>query len=216
MQLPVERYLDQVSQWPTSGKHIMAAYDEQYVVVYQAFSAEIAGYAEQYGLFDGAPGYSMDRMTWLKPNFLWMMHRSGWGTKPNQEHILAIYLDRVGFDAILRKAVHSSFVPGLYSSKESWKTMVESSWVRLQWDPDYSPSDRRLDRRAIQIGLRGKSMRYFATGGWIKEIEDITDFVREQRANNLSPYDNLLLPRERVYPIYSLETARWLQVSPAP
>jgi len=26
----------------------------------------------------------MNRMTWIKPNFLWMMYRSGWASKKNQ------------------------------------------------------------------------------------------------------------------------------------
>ena len=29
-------------------------------------------------------------MSWIKTSFLWMMHRSGWGTKENQERILQI------------------------------------------------------------------------------------------------------------------------------
>ncbi|WP_422570328.1 DUF4291 family protein, partial [Erwinia billingiae] len=29
-------------------------------------------------------------MTWIKPSFLWMMYRSGWGMKdPGQKRILA-------------------------------------------------------------------------------------------------------------------------------
>ena len=213
MPLITAPYLEQKSIWPQSGNHIMAHYDEETVVVYQAFNAQIADYAAANDLFDGAPGYSLNRMTWFKPNFLWMMHRSGWASKPGQERILAIYMDRVGFDAILRKAVHSHYVPELYKSEDSWRSMVASSWVRLQWDPDYNPADGRLERRAIQIGLRGKSMRHFANGGWIHHIEDITPFVIEQRMNRQKPYKHLLLPHERVYPIYSEETAYWLGVN---
>jgi hypothetical protein len=213
MSLITEPYNEQVKRWPRDGNHIMAHYDEETVVVYQAFSPEIADYAATYDLFDGAPGYSLDRMTWVKPNFLWMMHRSGWATKPGQEHILAIFLDRVGFDAILRKAVHAQYQPDLYTSEDSWRSMVSSSWVRLQWDPDYTPDDECLLRRAIQLGLRGKSMRHFANGGWIHHIEDVTDFVRAQHENRQRPYNNLLIPREHVYSIYSDETAHWLGVN---
>ena len=39
------------------------------------------------GYFGGA--FSLDRMSWIKPNFLWMMFRSGWGTKEGQEVTLA-------------------------------------------------------------------------------------------------------------------------------
>ncbi len=40
----------------------------------------------------------MNRMTWIKPNFLWMMYRSGWAVKKNQERILAIKLTKKGFE----------------------------------------------------------------------------------------------------------------------
>ena len=38
-------------------------------------------------------------MTWIKPSFLWMMYRAGWGYKDdNQRRILAIDLDRADFE----------------------------------------------------------------------------------------------------------------------
>ena len=55
------------------------------VVVYQAFNPEIAQYAVQNQHF-GGPAYNFNRMSWIKTNFLWMMYRSGWATKKNQEH----------------------------------------------------------------------------------------------------------------------------------
>ena len=60
----------------------------------------------KYSTFCLCPGpvYSFTRMTWVKTNFLWMMYRSGWGRKRNQERTLAIYLTREGFDTILRGA----------------------------------------------------------------------------------------------------------------
>ena len=35
--------------------------------------------------------FNINRMTWIKPSFLWMMYRSNWGTKKNQECILDKY-----------------------------------------------------------------------------------------------------------------------------
>ena len=82
--------------------------------------------------------FKLSRMSWIKPNFLWMMYRSGWGTKPGQEVTLAVRLRRSAFEEILRGAVHSNFVAEVYSSPESWGAAAAESEVRLQWDPDHN------------------------------------------------------------------------------
>jgi Domain of unknown function (DUF4291) len=79
-------------------------------------------------------------MSWIKPNFLWMMYRSGWGTKPGQEVVLAIWLKRTAFDAILAEAVHSTYTEAVYGSQQQWKQAGQNPSVRLQWDPDHDPS----------------------------------------------------------------------------
>jgi hypothetical protein len=58
-------------------------------------------------------------MTWIKPSFLWMAYRSGWGTKPGQERVLAIKIKRSGFEWAL---MHSSLSHG-ESRRE--KTMIK-------------------------------------------------------------------------------------------
>eukprot|EP00029_Vermamoeba_vermiformis_P012521 TRINITY_DN7351_c0_g1_i1.p1 TRINITY_DN7351_c0_g1~~TRINITY_DN7351_c0_g1_i1.p1 ORF type:complete len:168 (-),score=0.65 TRINITY_DN7351_c0_g1_i1:298-801(-) len=78
--LETEKYEDQLKIWPEEGRHILAHYDEDTVVVYQAFKPNIAKYAVENQKF-GGPNYSETRMTWIKTNFLWMMFRSGWGSK---------------------------------------------------------------------------------------------------------------------------------------
>jgi hypothetical protein len=86
--------------------------------------------------------------------------------------------------------------------------------VRLQWDPDYTPNDRRVGRRAIQLGLQGETAATYAQGGWIVHIEDITAFVHEQHARKgLSAYESLHLPRERIYSVSNPSLAQKLQLS---
>jgi len=51
--------------------------------------------------------FSYSRMSWVKPNFLWMMYRSGWGIKDNQEVTLALRISRAFFDSLLADAVPS-------------------------------------------------------------------------------------------------------------
>ncbi len=213
MRLVTEPYLDQKARWPASGRHILAQFDAESVVVYQAYRPEIGHFAARNGCFGGE--FSMGRMSWIKPNFLWMMYRSGWGTKQDQEVTLAVRLRRTAFDEILRLAAHSSFVPEVYGSEASWKRALAGSDVRLQWDPDHGPSGAPVERRAIQLGLRGEVLARYAET-WPLEIEDISDFVSEQRANAKSPHNLLVTPREAVYPVADVEVAARLGVSGAP
>ena len=104
--LKTEKYKEQLKRWPREGKHILAQYDDETIIVYQAFRKEIAEYADKNGKF-GGPLYSFSRMTWIKTNFLWMMYRSGWAEKNQQERILAIRLSIDGFLEILRASFDS-------------------------------------------------------------------------------------------------------------
>jgi hypothetical protein len=153
----------------------------------------------KWGYFGGE--FSLSRMSWIKPNFLWMMYRSGWGSKEGQEVTLAVRLQRAAFDSILAQAVHSIFVPVVYGSEAAWKEAVERSSVRLQWDPDHDPPGAAVERRAIQLGLRGDVLARYAKD-WIIDIEDISDFVRQQREHTRpAMYAQLITPREMVYPV---------------
>lgn len=75
--LPTESYRDQAAIWPKAGRHVLARFDADTVVVYQAYRPAIGRYAVEHGHFGG--DFSFSRMSWVKPNFLWMMFRSGWG-----------------------------------------------------------------------------------------------------------------------------------------
>jgi hypothetical protein len=189
-------YLSQSSRWPASGKHILAQFDQESILVYQAFRPSIASFAVSHQRFGGDFSYS--RMSWIKPNFLWMMYRCGWASKPDQERVLAVRLHRQFFDELLRVAVPSSYRAGSSQSREAWQQAVADSDVRLQWDPDHDPSGRPLERRAIQLGLRGEVLRRYGSEALIS-IEDITPFVVEQRAHALSSFLHLITPLEAVY-----------------
>ena len=199
MKLSVEPYLAQKAIWPREGQHVLAQFDDESVVVYQAYRVGIGRVAAREGYFGGE--FSLSRMSWIKPNFLWMMYRSGWGTKPDQEITLAVRLERTFFDGLLRAAVPSSFGASDYADNDSWKAAVAGSDTRLQWDPDHDPAGGKCERRALQLGLRGETLRQYARAA-ILEIEDISDFVAGQRANATPDnYARLLTPRERVYPL---------------
>ncbi len=212
MRLQIEPYPAQAERLPRSGRHILAQFDDDAIVVYQAFRPAIGHWAAEHGHFGGE--FSFARMSWIKTSFLWMMYRSGWAGKPGQEVILAVWLQRAGFEAILAEAVPAIYDPTLYRDKAERETAVARSTVRLQWDPDRTPSGGRLGRRAIQLGLRGQTLARYATE-WILDIEDITGFVHEQAALARSPErrQDLLAPHAEVYWPASEETVTRLGLS---
>jgi hypothetical protein len=197
MKLPSERYLDQVARWPSEGKHILAHFDADTIVVYQAYRPSIGDYAIRHREFGG--DFSYARMSWIKPNFLWMMYRSSWGTKEGQETTLGLRLRRRFFDSVLAQSVASSFKQSDWASQEEWKASLARSNVRLQWDPDHNPNGNPLARRAIQLGLRGPLLGDFGKRE-IVEVIDMTEFVAEQRELlSRVGVGELCTPAERVY-----------------
>lgn len=64
-------------------------------------------------------------MTWIKPSFLWMMYRCGWGAKEGQETVLSVEISREGFDWALRYACLSSYTPGLHPDRASWQRQLK-------------------------------------------------------------------------------------------
>lgn len=191
-----ESFKNQNAEWPQDGRHIMAHYDDVHIVVYQAYRHSIADYALTHQQFGG--DFSFSRMSWIKPNFLWMMFRSGWAGKEGQERILAITLQRTFFDRLLAAAVASGFQGSGFDSKEAWQSAVAGSDVRLQWDPDHDPFGMPVQRRAIQLGLRGATLEEYGTSAIVR-IEDMTGFVKEQHAHVAGDCEDLILPRERAY-----------------
>jgi len=192
-----ELYLKQEKEWPKEGKHILAQYDSESVIVYQAYKSSIGLYAVEHQHFGG--DFSFSRMSWIKPNFLWMMYRSGWGTKEGQEITLAIKLKKTYFDDVLRNAYPSTNFHGL--PNDEWKSNVASTDVRLQWDPDHKPDGSSETRRAIQLGLRNEFLKPFSGQGIIS-ITNMSPFVEEQRQLVIeNKLDNLILPKERVYSV---------------
>jgi Domain of unknown function (DUF4291) len=195
--LITEPYLDQLAIWPPSGRHILAQFDAESIIVYQAFEPSIAQYAIDHGFFGG--DFSYERMSWIKTNFLWMMYRSGWGTKLGQEMTLAIRLKRSFFNQLLGQAIELAYDKSRFDSLEDWRGLLARSSVRAQWDPDHHPTGQAVLRRALQLGLRGRVLKEYGRHQ-ILEMINISGFVAQQR-DNISPdrHTRLELPRERVY-----------------
>ncbi len=117
---------------PIPQRQIRAVYDNKTIRVYQAYSNNIADTALSRGTFVSPP-FSMKRMTWIKPSFLWMMYRSGWGLKDvGQARILAIDISREGFEWALAHSCPSH--PDKSRSQEEWQVsenaLCASSGIR--------------------------------------------------------------------------------------
>lgn len=192
-----EQYTAQLKRWPVAGKQVMGLLSGDELTVYQAFNPNIAAWAVANQQF-GGPHYSFNRMSWIKPGFLWMMYRAGWAAKENQQQILAIRLPLVHFKTILSEATITSFDPAYFATQEEWKKELDKTEVRLQWDPDHDPYGAKQERKAIQIGMKGNILKQFCTE-WVTGIEDITQFVRNEYTKVLAgKTDELELPVEDV------------------
>jgi hypothetical protein len=152
-------------------REIRATYNPHTITVYQAYSDEIADSALAHQTFVSPP-FSMGRMTWVKPSFLWMMYRSDWGRKDKgQARILAIDITHEGFAWALRHSAPSHPEEGM--SEHDWRVLMERSPVRVQWDPERDLDLRPLSHRTIQIGLRGEAVERYVEQ-WIQKVSDIS------------------------------------------
>jgi hypothetical protein len=193
MHISTEPYSAMRQFLPVDGQHIVAHQSETQVVVYQAYNPVIARFAVE-NQYLGGPSFSYGRMSWIKPNFLWMMYRCGWASKENQERVLALWLNKTDFEDILNQAVFSTFTAGNYESADVWKHELATKNVRLQWDPDHSPYGGKL-------GLKNDTLEQFGKHQ-VTRIEDITDFVQQQKilVDNRQ-LEQLQVPQERVYAV---------------
>lgn len=69
----------------------------------------------------------------------------------------------------------------------------------MQWDPDHDPYGAKLERRAVQLGLRGEMLRAFGNQELL-EVIDLSEYVAQQRMLLASEGSMAITtPRERVY-----------------
>lgn len=185
---------------PEPAFRVRAHHTETTVTVYQAYRPQIGRAAARDGRFPSA--WSRERMTWIKPSFLWMMYRCGWATKENQETVLAVEISREGFLWALRHACLSHHVPALHGDQATWKRQLRAAPARVQWDPERDLRLNPLPYRSLQLGLAGEATARYADE-WIVGIEDVTPLATQihayVRVGELARAAELL-PQERPYP----------------
>jgi hypothetical protein len=178
---------------------IRAEYNAHHITVYQAYNEAIALPAIEAQQF--VPPFSLNRMTWIKPSFLWMMARSNWGQKANQEYILAVRIKREAWDNALAEAVLTN--PDAHGDGADWSEAFKKSRVIVQWDPEYSIRGGKLQHRSIQVGISRQLIQAYAQD-WIGQIKDMTPLVRKMQAlRKEGKYTaaEKLLPNEHIYPV---------------
>jgi hypothetical protein len=182
---------------------IRADYNAQTITIYQAYSSAIAQSALQAGRF--VPPFSMTRMTWIKPSFLWLMERSNWGQKAGQEVILAVRMQRSGWEEALSLGILTSFEPPAQHSLKAWRDQFEKAQVHVQWDPERSLRGADLGINSIQVGLSRHVIQKYVEE-WVVEIQDMTPLVRKIHGfvkTGQADRARKLLPHERIYPVNS-------------
>lgn len=180
-------------------REIRAQYDDDTITVYQAYSASIAKAAVKEQKLSASPDFSLQRMTWIKPSWAWVMYRSGYATKDaRQSHILALKMTHKNFQDLLSLAVVCG--GGALSEKDRARA------VRVQWDPERDPALAQLSYRSIQIGISKDISRKWSEE-WIESIEDVTEMASklkqvvdgEKGLDLQELVERRLVPMERPY-----------------
>ncbi|MFD7587443.1 DUF4291 domain-containing protein [Kitasatospora sp. NPDC059811] len=186
---------------PEPKHRIRALHTATTVTVYQAYAPEIGLPAAQDGHFPVA--WKRDRMTWIKPSFLWMMYRCGWAGKEGQETVLAIEITREGFEWALANACLAHYEHGLHPDRATWKRQLKRAPARVQWDPERDLHLQPLPHRSLQLGLAGEAAERYAEQ-WIVSIDDVTALahtIQAQVRDGALEAARQLLPAERPYPM---------------
>lgn len=184
-----------------STHEIRADYDRDTITVYQAYGKEIAIPTLRENRFQ--PPFSLNRMTWIKPSFLWIMERSGWATKSNQEYILGIKIKRTSWEKALSLGVLTSFDKRVYSNHAEWQTTFDNATIHIQWDPERSLRGAKLEYRSIQVGVSRHLIKEYVND-WTVDIKDYTPLAKKIRSLCKEGHHDkakLLLPAEKNYPL---------------
>lgn len=181
---------------------IRATYDDDTIVVYQAYSPQIATPSLAAQRLCGS--FSMTRMTWIKPSFLWCCYRSGWAQKPNQERVLAIRITREGFHTALAAASLATSNERQHRTREAFVAALAAHPNRVQWDPERDIALRPIPRvRSLQLGIGSAQVPQYVHE-WTVDIADLTDLAREIESLVAAGAESVakeLLPRAPIYPL---------------
>lgn len=87
----------------------------------------------------------------------------------------------------------------MYDDAAAWAAQKAASPVRVQWDPERTPTGTALEHRSLQVGIGGSAVGGYVDE-WVVGLEDITERVIAWRAE-LAEGGAPALPAETPYPL---------------
>jgi len=94
-----------------------------------------------------------------------LLRRSNYGTKNRMQAIAKIKLSHQAFREILNQSVETHWNKDVFLEEDDWSKKLHNSDVIHQWDPERDLVGKRLDRQAIQIGIRGAVIKITKSRG---------------------------------------------------
>ena len=182
-------------------QEIRADYDRETISVYQAYAKSISISAIKNNKFEKP--FSFNRMTWIKPSYLWLMERCNWGTKTNQEHILGIKIKRSSWEKALLEGVLTNPDAAIYKNGALWDKKFRNAKIHIQWDPERTLKGAKMQIRSIQVGI-GRDLITEYNEEWIQEIIDVTPLTKKIRLlikEGKYKEAKRIVPKEKNYPV---------------
>ena len=176
-----------------SHHRVAAQYTDTTVTVHQAYAPAIGRPAARDGRFP--PSWTRDRMTWVKPSFLWMTDRCGWATRRIRRRC-SPSASAGGFAGALRHARLTHHDPAAHPHRDAWRRRLRRPLPPARARPrGGTPVRRRVDR--------GRHRRHPA--GRIHALVRRGDLDATRRP----------LPRERPHPLDDAPLAHLRAPAPA-
>lgn len=166
------------------ARALLARFDADAVVVYQAYPEELGREIVEMGRFGGS--WRFDRHTRIQPSWRGTLRRYAFGERPDRERILAVRVRRAGFDALLTAALQQDFDERLYASRQAWRLATRFAPVLVEWEPDPDGGEE-----VARLRLHGPLVRRFAEE-WVVGIEDVSARARAAGTDH---------PVEEPYPV---------------
>jgi Domain of unknown function (DUF4291) len=177
-------------------RSLLATFDAERVIVWQAHSEAVAAYAVSHGRF-GGPDWRAGRQTRFRFSLPSVLARTEWGTRPGRERILAVWVTRSGVETLLNQAVHAEADPAVYTTPMAWRLATRYANVSVSWHVDVDLLGAALPRETPRLGVRDLALRQLAEEFTVG-IDDWTEWVRTHRqrpeaAVGLPPLERLPL-----------------------
>lgn len=189
MELKTIQYQASHTSKLTSGRQLSAWYDDNEVLVY------IPHIGEYYG------DSTVSRPVWITPSFSWMVHHADWLEAPHYETIECMTIERFAFDDMLLKAFPARYPNSSFESREEWEKQQAAATIQYRWDVDYAPDGTQLDREALLIGVHSRTWMQYVIKSQITAYKEIDEALFKQKEHTKPPYDMLIVPDEKPYPI---------------